>query len=483
MLDGLASREIRHEPGLSRVAREVARTAPDSGTVPAALLDGIVAWAGMYDPSPQLAVAELPAAGAPCGAEISPSCRDALTSVLNATRSGLVGQGARLVGAGTATLPDGAVRIIIAVTDRAVQLDPVARQVANGGKVRLHGRLLGKRSKPSVEVVDAQGRWLTLPARVQGTSFTADVVCDRGRGMYQVEVLAEGIYGPEVAANFPIYCGTAAPTALRVEVERVRPEVSAEDVARSNFVALNNARTRQGLPALQWDNAAAVVAVGHSQDMLTHKFVGHDSPRSGGVGDRFRKAKIEMVVLRENVARGYGPRGIHDSLMMSPGHRVNILAEDVTHVGIGAVIGAAETNAPGAPRPIFLTQNFYAKVGADMPADPIATLRGRIDELRRRAGIKPLVWDDVLFGPSQTLAAGVAAGRAAAATAEFHKTLDGLPFRAVQHHQIVAGNFAALSDLELWKQPIAGSVGLGISQVEKGKDAGSVVVIVTVAKR
>lgn len=33
--------------------------------------------------------------------------------------------------------------------------------------------------------------------------------------------------------------------------------------------------------------------------------------------------------------------------MASPGYRINILAADVTHVGIGAVIGAPETAAAG----------------------------------------------------------------------------------------------------------------------------------------
>lgn len=85
---------------------------------------------------------------------------------------------------------------------------------------------------------------------------------------------------------------------MRVEVERIGPEVSAQDVARSNFAALNNTRARQGLPALQWDNAAAAVALGHSQDMLASNFVGHDSPRYGDVEARFTRAGLAVAVLR-----------------------------------------------------------------------------------------------------------------------------------------------------------------------------------------
>jgi uncharacterized protein YkwD len=484
ILDGLVGGDLRHEPGLSRAARELARSAPSGSNVPTGLLDGVMAWVGLVDPPPRLAVVELPSGGAPCGATISDSCREALKSIVQATRGGLVnGSGPRWIGAGTADLADGRTRIIVAVSERGVQMDPFASEAAVGGKIAVHGRLLGKRSKPSVEVVDAEGKWITLPARINRNEFKAEVTCDRGRGAYQVEVLAEGIYGPEVVANFPVYCGVQAPRTLRVEVERVGDDVSALDVARSNFAALNNTRVRQGLAPLQWDNAAAAVAEGHSQDMLANNFVGHDSPRTGDVEARFRRAGIGMAVLRENVARGYGPRGIHESLMASPGHRVNILAADVTHVGIGAVIGAPETSAAEAPRPIFLTQNFYSKIGDDMPADPAAALRARADELRKAAGLRAIAWDNALFGPSQKLAEGIAAGKKKAAEAAFDAVLEKLPYQTVQHHEVLAPSFAALDGLAVWKQQLAGSLGLGVAQVTQGPDKGSLVVIVTIATR
>lgn len=483
LVDGLVGGDVRHDPGLSRAARELARSAPDGSTVPGALVDGVMAWVGLVDPPPRLAVVELPAGGAPCGAQVSESCREALRSVVQATRSGLLGSGARWIGAGTAAQPDGTTRLIVAVSERGVVMDTFANQVALGGKIVLKGRLLGKRSAPSLEVVDAEGKWTTLATRVNRNEFVGELRCDRGRGAYQVELLAEGAYGPEVVANFPVYCGVRAPQSLRVEVERVGPEVSAEDVARSNFAALNTTRLKQNLPALQWDNAAAAVALGHTQDMVANNFVGHDSPRTGSVDDRFKRAGLAIAVLRENVARGYGPRGIHESLMASPGHRINILAADVTHVGIAAVIGAPETAAAGAPRPIFLTQNFYAKPGGDLPADPVAGLRDRVDGLRRAAGQRAVGWDPALFGPSQQLAEAIAAGKKAAGEKRFDAALNGLPYRTVSHHEVLAPNFAALDGIAVWKQASLVAVGLGVAQVKSGAEAGSLVVIVTVAER
>jgi uncharacterized protein YkwD len=483
IVDGLVGGELRHEPGLSRAARELARTAPDRSNIPSGLIDGVMAWVGLVDPPPRLAVVELPPGGLPCGDELSESCRDALQSVIKATREGLVmGPGPRWIGAGMAPLADGTVRMVVAVSERAVQLDPLPTAVQLGAKVRVHGRLLGKRSRPSIEVVAPDGRWVTLPARVSKQEFTAEMAC-RGRGAHQIEVLAEGAYGPEVVANFPVQCGAVPPDALRVEVETVGPDVSAADVARSNFTALNNTRARQGLPPLQWDNQAAEIAAAHSQDMLSGNFVGHTSPRTGDVEARFRRAGATTAVLRENVARGYGPRGIHDSLMASPGHRVNILADDVTHVGIGAVIGPPETPTAGAPRPIFLTQNFFSRLGDDTPADPVAALRQRVDALRQRAGLRPATWEAPLFEAGQALAEGIAAGEKAQASQAFAARLERLPYKQVAHHEVLAPSFASLDTLSVWKEPDLGLVGLGVRQVEKGADAGSLVVIVVVARR
>lgn len=481
---GLSGGAVRHEPGLSKAARELARTSPDRNNVPSRLIDGVMAWVGLVDPPPRLAVVELPPGGQPCGAEVSASCEEAIASIVKAVRDGLVGGGTYWIGAGTAPQTDGKVRIVVAVSERAVQLDPLANQAPLGGKLRLHGKLLGRRSKPTIEVIDAQGKWTTLRARVSKNEFTAEVACDHGRGAYQVEVLAEGEYGPEVVANFPVYCGTQPPGALRFDMERVGPGVSVADVARSNFAALNNTRARQGLALLQWDNAAATIAEGHSQDMLTGKFFGHTSPRTGDVAARFTKAGLTTAVLRENVALGYGPRGIHESLMASPGHRVNILADDVTHVGIGAIIGPPETDAPDAPRPIYLTQNFFSKLGDDVPADPVAALQVRVDERRAAGGLPPINWEKPLFQLAQELAEGIAAGKKAAARQKYAKAIEGTIYKSVVQHEVLAPTFASLDGLTVFKQALRTDVvGVGVKQVEKGGEAGSLVVIVLVGER
>lgn len=474
---------LRHDPGLSRAARELARTAPSRTNVPGGLIAGVTAWASLFDPPPRLAISELPAEGAPCGEAVSPSCKDALASLASAARGSLSGAAGVWYGVGVATLPSGDVRLVVAMTERGVAIDPLPSALPEGGRTQIRGRLLGRRGSPSFEVIGPDGRYSPIPAKVTRGEFVGEFTCGR-RGAYQVEVLAEGAYGPEVVANFPIHCGEAPPRALRIEVEQVGPEVTAEDVARANFAALNDARARQGLPLLQWDNQAAAIAAGHSQDMLRSGFVGHTSPTTGDVDARFQRAGLKSAVIRENVARGYGPWAIHHGLMASPGHRINILSPDVTHVGIGAVFGPPESSAPEAPRPILLTQNYYAKLGADAPTSDLpGALRRRVDALREGKGLRPIAWHRGLSEAAQAYAEGIAGGTEGRAAERYQAMIGALGFPAVETHRVVAPSFASLDGFRLWAEAAPGTLGVGVAKVAKGKEAGSLIAIVSVGTR
>jgi hypothetical protein len=156
----------------------------------------------------------------------------------------------------------------------------------------------------------------------------------------------------------------------------------------------------------------------------------------------------------------------------------------VTHVGIGAVIGEPESDAADAPRPIYLTQNFFTRIGEDVPDDPVAALRARVDRSREAGGLPPITWAPPLAPIAQALAEGVAAGRKAAARKKYEQAIEGLAFRSVVQHEVVAPSFASLDGISLWKQPLAGSsLGVGVQQVDAGSNKGSLVVIVLVAER
>lgn len=480
VVTALGDLPVTHEPAQSRMVRELAAHAPDHSTL-SALVEGFMAWAGLVDPPPRLVMVDMPEDPFGCHRRMAPECRAAVASLVEQVRVDLPKAEAMTFGVGVTIAPGGATRMMVAVSERAVALDPLPVAVGRKGTFAIAGRLLGSRSEPRVEVVGAGGRISTLPAAVAANGrFSVRVGCDDGPGAYQIEVLAEGRYGVEVAANFPVYCGMAPPDAIAAEVEQLDPSVSADRIARANFLYLNEERRARGLPALEWSADAAAIAHGHSEDMLAHNYVGHTSPTTGDVIARFGAAGLRATTIRENVARGYGPKGIHESLMNSPGHRVNILAADVTHVGVGVVVGPPETDFPGAPRPLFATQNFYRPPGAGAPTKDLGpALQGRVDEALEQAKLGPVRWNDSLSAIAQRIAD--ARGRGRAEPKGWHDEVAALGFATVESIMLSSADFDAIVKAELWPT-LAHDVGVGVVRT---KEAGgeSFIAVVLVAER
>jgi uncharacterized protein YkwD len=472
---------MQPSPALGRVARELARTTPDHTNVPAALTDGLMAWAGLPDPHPRFIMIELPEDNAGCARKPGPGCDDAVASLVDQVQTTIADGEALYYGVGVAR-NGGGTRMIVAVVDRMVELDQMPTSVARGETVAVVGTLVGDRHRPSVEVVDPRGHWerVQTSLSVDG-SFSAQLQCGTKAGPYQVEVLADGRHGIEVAANFRVFCGTPSPTRLRVEIERVEDSVDAEQIAQASLHYLNEERQRRGLAPVAWDEGAAGVAVQHSRDMANNGFFGHRSPTTGDVSMRFARAGINVLAIRENLARGYGPKGMHESLMASPAHRENILAPDMTHVGIGCVEGAPEGGSGLALRPVFCTQNFVKQIGAGAPPDRklVPTLRAKVDELRSGASLPPAQWDRGLDQIAGNVARAIAAGRKPPAGWE-QQAFD-LGYGSVERHQVRTPDFDALSTLQLWSQPVL-AAGIGIARV-RDRDGDAFLLIVLMAEK
>ena len=474
ILDAIESRHrgnLTHDPSLSAMIRDLSVASPSRFDMPPTLLDALMAWHGVSDPQPAVVVVELQGSDHGCDRTAKPDCADALDALVDEVLRTL-GKGHWRVGVGVSAVEGGAkTRMMVGVVERGVELQPIPVAINAGGTIEVAGKLLGKRHKPRIERVDPRGRWARVPAVVgSDNSIEARVACDGGRGPYQIEVLADGDLGPEVVANFRVFCGVERPSEIRFVYERLGPKVTSADVVRGNFDLLNAERESRGLPALAWDDHAAAVAKAHSQDMADNGFVGHVSPTTGDAAARFERARIQGTVVRENVARGYGPKGIHESLMNSPGHRANLIAEDVTHVGIGVVFGEPESTAADAPRPVFLTQNFYAKPGADVPDKPTETLRSRVDAVRQAGGKPPLGWHAALGKLAQARADAAVGIGPAMSDEEFKEKVFALGLNALEQHQVTSGTFEGLLGLELWTDlDAAAKVGVGVARAGKGE--------------
>lgn len=482
IVDALADQPMQHRPALSRMVRELAVTTPDRLNVPPSLVDGLMAWAGLVDPPPRLTVVEMPEDPQSCHRQVSSQCEPAVRSLVEQVAQTLPAAEPVIFGVGVAHLPDGRTRMMVAVLEQAVALEPLPRAVGASGSFTLAGRLLGPRRSPVVEVVGPEGRWQRLGSSLSVDGrFSTTLGCADGPGAYQVEVLADGPHGIEVTANFPVYCGMQPPSRIPVVVEQIDGSVTADQIARANFLYLNEERRTRGLPELAWDAEAAAVAWGHSADMHDNGFVGHVSPTTGDVTARFLRAGLQGAVIRENVARGYGPQGIHASLMGSPGHRANILADDVTHVGIAAVVGEPETDMEGAPRPVFLTQNFYKKPGAGAPTGDLAGgLRGRVDERRASAQLPAVRWDEGLGEIAQGYAEAVGRGRPP--PKGYDQEAFALGYASVEVHRVSSIDFDALAGVELWSVPQL-EAGLGVVRTKERGGGETFLVVVLVGER
>lgn len=199
-----------------------------------------------------------------------------------------------------------------------------------------------------VQYPDDRTRRMT-PVRRGETWFTV-IPVGSNDGQLVVQILAENEVGPGVVAVMPITIGTARPNHRDDQdnlLESSKPSLTdPSEAAILLWDIVNDERTRHGLHPLQWDETLASIATDHSQDMLGTGFFGHRSPNRGDLRKRLAAASYVATVSRENLAMDQDLESAHQSLMASPGHRSNILAADVTQIGIGIVMDVPDDGPP-----------------------------------------------------------------------------------------------------------------------------------------
>jgi uncharacterized protein YkwD len=178
--------------------------------------------------------------------------------------------------------------------------------------------------------------------------------------------------------------GSAKPT--------IRATAEAAGLERAMFARLNRDRRAAGLPALSYDERLADVARAHSHDMQQNDFFAHESPTTGVLQDRMDRAGYLALHMRENLATAGDVERAEDNLLKSPGHRKNILAPDITHVGIGIVRGDAQ----GDSRVLLITQVFARPARLATPEVVAVSVRRALDGARAERGLPPLAWHPML---------------------------------------------------------------------------------------
>lgn len=102
------------------------------------------------------------------------------------------------------------------------------------------------------------------------------------------------------------------------------------------FDITNVIRKRHQLNELAWDEDTAIVAYYHSKDMQINDYFSHTSPEHGELKDRLKTKGIFYQMAAENIAAKYVDSiAAVEGWLNSEGHRVNLLHEEFTHLGVG----------------------------------------------------------------------------------------------------------------------------------------------------
>jgi uncharacterized protein YkwD len=246
------------------------------------------------------------------------------------------------------------ISVVVGLLARTIELAPVPRRLPAGGSTGIAGQLVGQHQSPQLIVTAPDGKVHQVPIAAGGRSFRGQFRCDRGKGVYQVEVTAHDAMGDAVLANFPVFCGVQPPAEAPRDSRVKQGTLSAPEAEKAMLALVNRDRAAAGRRPLVLDQRLSEVARAHSRDMAENDFVGHISPRTGDALARVQRAGLRPQLIMENVGRAYSAEETESGFMMSPGHRGNLLDSRVTRIGIGVAFGKPVTGLS----PMFVTQLF-----------------------------------------------------------------------------------------------------------------------------
>lgn len=272
--------------------------------------------------------------------------------------------------------------------------ESIRRAFQPGESVTLKGELAPRFKDATVFLTNPDGS--VARKDPTGRAFDQTFLLDTA-GVYRLEVMGDDGHGPSIVINLPVYVGIPEPIARGSSGTVVDP-----DQAEPRLLALlNEARAKAGARPVRSDAELVEVASSHSEDMADHHFFAHVSPSTGTPEDRARRAKVLVSRFGENIGLGSTPEEIHEGLMSSPGHRMNMLMPEYTHVGI-----AAEKSEDS----LIVTMNFARRPDPASVPTSSAEVEAAVRDLRSKKGLKVYEADPVYRGAAQSGADAFARG-------------------------------------------------------------------------
>jgi uncharacterized protein YkwD len=138
--------------------------------------------------------------------------------------------------------------------------------------------------------------------------------------------------------------------------DRSPAQLGQAGVRHATLCLLNQQRAAHGLRPLRADRRLAKAALGHSKDMVAHRYFAHESRSGAPFTARIARTgwthSRRSYVLGENIGWGSGalatPRAMVHGWMHSAPHRANILERRYRAIGIGVAFGIPVDGSGGA---------------------------------------------------------------------------------------------------------------------------------------
>jgi uncharacterized protein YkwD len=446
----LAAPPLEADGPLARLSASLLDQVGEDGTPPRGeVVEFLARWHGLVEPQPAMFVAQ------------APSPEELAAAIAEMVGEGVARVPYNRMGVASQAVPGGH-RALALVSMRWVEVEPVPARLDVGESFTLRGRLAGPFRTPRVVVTDATDHTRELPA--EGTaSFAAELPTETA-GVLNVEVLGESERGVMVLANFPLWVGQEPPRSVVLPPDGGAAG-GAGAVGDELFRLANQARHARGLPPFERTAALDRVGALHSAEMHEDGFVGHTSPSSGSPSDRLGRAGIRSALVLENIGRGYSAREIHEGLMLSPGHRGNLLHASATHLGIGVV---AE---PEGDRAAYLATEVFIQVLREM--DPGAAARElvrKVNQRRQARGVPAVSFDEGLSRMARETVSRFLRDRVpqADAVGALNRQLEpyGLAYRRVAVLFAATTSVDETAAMEPLLDPSVGVLGVGVGQGE-----------------
>jgi uncharacterized protein YkwD len=183
----------------------------------------------------------------------------------------------------------------------------------------------------SSQITNYYGSELYAPERDFNLRYTP-----KETGVYIFEINdKEGV----AVLNSPVYIGNIIPLIpdfFDLNSFELNPEseINLDDARKELLKLINEDREKLGISQIAYTSDLNTLAQNHSDDMMNNNYFSHISLDGKSPEDRRLESGIKMPV-GENIVKSVSIAFAHESLMRSPAHRMQIIDENWTEVGLG----------------------------------------------------------------------------------------------------------------------------------------------------